>query len=102
MYMNLTLHTVMQEKQRIDSLLRRYQEILDTLPRGTISEKSVNGRTYYYLKYREGGKVVSKYVGREDIDSVRQQIDRRRHIETMIRSLRDEQATASKILEGRS
>ena len=40
----------MQEKQRIDYMLEKYQEALAELPKGTISEKQVKGYTYYYLK----------------------------------------------------
>ena len=100
MRMNLILSTVMQEKQRIDYMLTRYHDEFDRLPKGTISEKVTNGKTYYYLKYRDGKKVVSKYISKKEIDSVRQQIEKRRHIETMMKSLQEEQAIAMKVLGG--
>lgn len=59
--MNMILSTVLQEKQRIDYMLARYQETLSELPKGTISEKLINGNTYYYLKFRDGKKVISKF-----------------------------------------
>lgn len=90
----------MQEKQRIDYMLAKYQEALAELPKGTISEKQVKGNTYYYLKYRDGKKIVSKYIGKREIEELRQQIDRRRHIEAMIKSLLEEQKLAAKVLEG--
>lgn len=98
--MNLIISTVLQEKRRIDYMLAKYQEALAELPKATISEKQVKGNTYYYLKYRDGKKVVSKYIGKKDINELKQQIDRRRHIETMIRSLLEEQKLAAKVLEG--
>lgn len=60
--MNLILRTILQEKERIDRMLAKYQEELGTLPKGTISEKKVKQSTYYYLKYREGKKVISRYI----------------------------------------
>ena len=98
--MNLIISTVLQEKQRIDYMLTKYQETLAKLPKGTISEKQVKGNTYYYLKYREGKKIVSKYIGKEEIKALKQQIDKRRHIEIMIKSLLEEQKLAAKVLEG--
>ncbi|WP_418766167.1 hypothetical protein [Longibaculum muris] len=98
--MNLIISTVMQEKQRIDYMLAKYQEALAELPKGTISEKQVKGNTYYYLKYRDGKKIVSKYIGKREIEALKQQIDRRRHIEAMIKSLLEEQKLAAKVLEG--
>lgn len=96
----MILSTVMQEKQRIDYMLTRYHDEFDRLPKGTISEKVTNGKTYYYLKYRDGKKVVSKYISKKEIDSVRQQIEKRRHIEAMMKSLQEEQAIVMKVLGG--
>lgn len=96
----MILTTVMQEKQRIDYMLEKYQEALAELPKGTISKKQVKGNTYYYLKYREGKKIVSKYIGKKEIEELKQQIDKRRHIEAMIKSLLEELKIAEKVLEG--
>ena len=98
--MNLILHTVMQEKQRIEYMLEKYQSELADLPKGTISEKNVGGKVYYYLKYRDGKKVVSQYVSKKEIDNVRGLVEKRRHIEVMIKSLYDEKAIADKVSEG--
>ena len=98
--MNLIISTLLQEKQRIDYMLAKYQEALAELPKGTISEKHVKGNTYYYLKYRDGKKIISKYVGKKEIETLKQQIDRRHHIEAMIKSLLEEQKLAAKVLEG--
>ena len=98
--MNLIISTVLQEKRRIDYMLEKYQEALAGLPKGTLSEKLVNGNTYYYLKYRDGKKVISQYIRKQDVDALRKQIEKRRHIETMIRSLQEEQELAARVLEG--
>lgn len=44
--MNLILHTVKQEKQRIEYMLAKYQSELSILPKGAISEKKVGEKTY--------------------------------------------------------
>ena len=98
--MNLILNTILQEKERIDRMLAKYQEELETLPKGTISEKKVKQSTYFYLKYRDGKKVISKYIPQKDVEAVREQVEKRRHVETMIRSLQEERAIAEKALEG--
>ena len=98
--MNMILSMVLQEKQRIDYMLARYHETLSELPKGTISEKLIKGNTYYYLKYTDGKKVISKYVGKDKIQEVRELVEKRRHIEALIKSLTEEQQLATKILEG--
>ena len=96
----MILSTILQEKERIDRMLAKYQEELEMLPKGTILEKKVKQSTYFYLKYREGKKVISRYIPQKDVDAVREQVEKRRHIETMIRSLQEERAIAEKALEG--
>ncbi len=98
--MNLLLHTVMKEQERINYMLAEYQNQLSALPKGTISEKTVGAKTYYYLKYRDGKRVVSQYIGKKEIENVRSQIEKRRHIEAMVNSLLEEKAIADKVLEG--
>lgn len=98
--LNLILHTVKQEKQRIEYMLAKYQSELSDLPKGTISEKMVGEKTYYYLKYRDGKKVVSQYVSKKEIENVRALVEKRRHIEAMVKSLQEEKAIADKVLEG--
>ncbi len=100
MRLNLILSTILQERERIDRMLAKYQEELETLPKGTISEKKAGQSTYFYLKYREGKRVISKYIPQKDVETVREQVEKRRHIETMIRSLQEERAIAEKALEG--
>lgn len=100
MRLNLIITTILQEKERIDRMLKKYQEELEKLPKGTLSEKKAGQSTYFYLKYRDGKKVISQYIPKKDVDDVRKQVEKRRHIETMIRSLQEESAIAEQALEG--
>ena len=52
----MILSTILQEKERIDRMLAKYQEELGTLPKGTISRKKGQAIHIFYLKYREGKK----------------------------------------------
>lgn len=99
--MNMILTTIMQEKERISYMLSKYQEEYDRLPKGSISEKKSGAKTYYYLKYREGKKVISQYISKEAIAGIKTQIEKRKHIEAMIKSLQEELAIAEKALEGK-
>ena len=98
--MNMLTKTIMKEKERIDFMLSEYNGMLASLPKGSISKRESNGRTYFYLKYRDGSRVVTEYVKKKDLDALMEQLDRRKHIETLLKSLKDEQAMAEKILGG--
>mgnify|MGYP003430413944 FL=1 len=95
----MILTMIAQEKKRIEYMLTRYQEEYDRLPKGSLSEKKAGTRTYYYLKYRDGKKVVSEYINKSRIDEVRIQLEKRRHIEVMMKSLQEELAIANRVLE---
>lgn len=97
--MNMILTTISQEKKRIEYMLTKYKEVYECLPKGSFFEKKVGKRVYYYLKYRDGKKVVSRYISKTQIDEIRQHIEKRKHIEAMIRSLQEELAIANKVLE---
>lgn len=97
--MNMILNTILKEKNRIEYMLDRYRGMMEDFPKGSIYESNKNGQTYYYLKYREGKKVISKYLGK-DVGEVPTLIEKRRHTEAMIKSLEAELKIAEKALEG--
>lgn len=44
------------------------------LPKGYISKKVINGKTYYYLQYFENGKKLSKYIKKENLPTIEAQL----------------------------
>ena len=97
--MNLVVKTLLDEKKRIEFMIDKYQNILTGLPKGNLYERNINGRTYCYLKYRDGKKVVSKYIPLANKDDILAKIEKRQHIISMIDSLKAEMKTANKMLE---
>jgi hypothetical protein len=96
----MIINTIKKEKTRIEYMLERYRKIMDELPKGSMSESNKNGQKYYYLKYREGKKVVTKYLGK-DAGDMPALIEKRKHTEAMIKSLENELRIAKKALEGK-
>ncbi len=97
--MNLIIDTILKEKVRIEYLLGKYYKIVEELPKGSLSETNKNGQKYFYLKYRDGKKVVTKYLGK-DAGTIPALIEKRKHTEAMIKSLENELKIAEKALEG--
>jgi len=56
-------------KEEIDNAVRlqqRYQQEMARLPKGSLVEKSIKGRKYYYCVYRnDTGKVCFDYIGKD-------------------------------------
>lgn len=51
------------------------------------------------MKYRDRKKVVSQYISKSKIDELRKQIEKRKHIEAIMKSLQEELVIANKVLE---
>jgi hypothetical protein len=45
------------------AMQKSYQRQLDKLPKGSLIKKNIKGRSYYYLVYRDKGKVRFDYRG---------------------------------------
>ena len=85
--MSVFEEVLIEEYDRSSRILRALKEENETLPRGSIRRRLVSGREYYYLQYREGKHVRSKYVKKADLESLQQDLRRRRENEKAIKEL---------------
>ncbi|MFH1359814.1 MAG: hypothetical protein ABIJ41_02110 [Candidatus Omnitrophota bacterium] len=53
-----------ESKQHYIEAKRKIEQKLSRLPQGSIKERVISGKKYYYLQYRKGEKVVQKYLGK--------------------------------------
>lgn len=60
---------------------------LESLPTGYISKKNIHGKDYFYLQYKNNGKLVSKYIKEDDLEKLKADLKRREEIEKEIKSL---------------
>jgi hypothetical protein len=100
--MSLVLCAVLKEKERLDYMLAAYAKQLECLPKGSVTAKKVGQNVYYYLRYRDGKRVFTDYLGKdsEKVQAVRIKLNKRRHIETMAARLKSDLSLANKVLEG--
>lgn len=98
--MKMLIHMVIkQEAERNEKMIRDYEALLAKLPRGSLICRK-NG--YYYLKFRENGKVCDKYIGKNDelVSDLRSKLELRSHYSVMLSALKQEQRAIHKIWEG--
>lgn len=96
----MLIYTVVQkEAERNAQMLSEYKALLEELPKGSLICRK-NG--YYYLKYREKGKIHDKYIGKDKktVSAIRDKLALRKHYTEMISALKQEQKIIHKILEG--
>jgi len=92
---------LLEEKERNLIMQSHYLHEISMLPKGVIVKKSKNNRDYYYLAYRDGNKVISKYLGKEidKIHQIQQNIDKRKYLENLVKKLKKELKLIGKIIK---
>ena len=69
--------------------ITEYQNTLVSLKDGYISNKTISGKNYTYLQYREDGKLVSEYVRDYNLPDVKAELDERSRILREINEISD-------------
>ena len=90
---------IKNEAIRNEQMTREYEKLISELPKGSLICRK---NEYYYLKYRQDGKVCDEYVGKnpEVVATVKEQLERRKHYEKMLLVLKQERKTIAKMMEG--
>lgn len=96
------LPVLREQLARLKSMEQAYLEKLVTLPRGSIREKVVNGKSYYYLMYREGSKVKTKYLklSEQRLEELRFQLAQRKRYENILREVRRDCRLLKRVVKG--
>lgn len=88
-----------EEYVRVNRIIARIEQELGELPKGYISEKKINGKTYFYLQYKENGKVRSIYLKGDDIVMYRNLIAHRNDLREKLKALQADKKKLEKILD---
>ena len=64
------------------------EEQIAVLPVGSISTKTVNGKSYYYHRWYENKKRKEKYLPVDEVAELREQIEKRKILEAELKELR--------------
>lgn len=80
-------------------MIAEYSRELEALPKGSIKPKRVKDRTYYYLVFRDGDKVITKYIGKDEeaLIPIREQLSRRKQVEEILKKLKEENAQIKRL-----
>lgn len=67
--------------------IRELQEQIKSLPKGYISQKTIQGKIRYYLQWSEGGKKRSKYIKAGEFEHIKAQIELRKTLQAELKEL---------------
>ena len=98
----LILSVFKDELERTKRLISRYESEAENLPKGSVFKRKIGNNEYFYLNYREGKKVISKFLGKAesfDAAELREKIARRKELEKLLKKLHSEQKQLEKELK---
>ena len=90
------------ELERNRRLTARYEKELETLPKGSVFKRKIGNKEYLYLNYREGEKVISKFLGKSgefNLDELQVLLDKRKEYKVLLKKLKLEQKELLKVLK---
>lgn len=91
---NRLIYNQDKQKQLIDDISK--------LPKGHINILYRSNKGYYYLTYREGKKIVNKYigvVGKTNIDDILKMISDRQQYKDELKQLKQEEKLLKRIIK---
>ncbi|MBQ8995975.1 MAG: hypothetical protein IJ091_09180 [Oscillospiraceae bacterium] len=98
--MELTINEVLKEEYaRLQRMRFALKAEYDALPKGCISPKSICGYECYYLQYREGEKIISKYIKKEELADVSKKVERRRSLKNSLRDINLEMKKIERVVK---
>ena len=72
------------------------EKVIESLPRGYISVKTISGHQYFYRQWREGSRIISSYVPESYLNVTRQKIEIRKQNEQLLKILKKDYKKAEK------
>ena len=94
------LDGIMQEEyDRLNRIINKIEIEIEQLPKGYISEKRINQILYYYLQFRENGKVKSVYLKSNEVEAYRMLIARRNELLQNLKEMRADLVKLERVLK---
>jgi len=78
-----------ESKQHYIEAKRKIEEKLLLFPQGSVKERTISGKKYYYLQYREGEKVTHKYLGKVKPEKLSKQLKEGRLLKAELRKVNE-------------
>ena len=83
------------DNQNMLEKITELEEQIALLQKGSIGQKIVNGKEYYYQRWTENKKRREKYIPADEVDALKQEIEKRKALEKELKELRKQMPTAT-------
>lgn len=83
---------------RMNDELSRLQERINSYPKGSLRKRKIGGHDYYYLQYRDGKHVRSRYIRSDEVEGIRLEIEARKDLESEAGKLQARLSSYAKLI----
>lgn len=80
---------------------KRLASRIRELPRGSILKRRIGKRSYFYLKYREGRRVASRYLGKARPEALEKAIEERRLLKRQLEEVQENLRMLARLNRGK-
>ena len=81
--------------QNIQEKITALEAQIALLPKGSVGQKPVNGKEYFYLRWTENKKWKEKYIPANEIEALKSDIEKRKALEKELKELHKPAPTAA-------
>jgi len=68
---------------------KKIERKLANLPKGSVKERIISGKKYFYLQNRVGKKIVHKYLGRKKPEEILRQLQERKKLKVELKKVKE-------------
>ncbi len=86
------------EYNKLNKELTMLQEKIGSCPKGSLRRRTIKGREYCYLQYRDGKHVRSRYISPGEVEELQIEIETRRKYEDEARKLQHRLNSYAKLI----
>lgn len=72
----------------VSEQIKKLEDELLTYPNGYISRKMIGGKERFYLQWTENGKLKSKYIKADELDHMRNLVEKRKQLQEQLKELK--------------
>lgn len=81
---------IRKQKQFYSKEKTRLKEEISKLSKGSIQKRIIKNNIYYYLQYRNKGKITHDYIGKKVPPELQKQIDKRKRLEAKLKPVNEQ------------
>lgn len=87
--MNILKGILSESKKHYLEVKDKIEKKLAKIPKGSVKEREISGKKYYYLQYRVNKKVVHKYLGKSRPEAIIRQLKERKSLKEELKKINE-------------